>query len=142
MVDTPAMTRRILASAALVVALAGSALTAAPASAAPNPTLVITQTPAQVRLVPGETFAITLQTNVTTGYQWNAAAVGKKGVLTVADGVYTAPSSPDGMVGAPGTTTWTVTANKVGTNVVQIVSTPPGGGDGTIQTVTVIVKKC
>ena len=142
MVDTPAMTRRILASAALVVALAGSALTAAPVSAAPNPTLVITQTPAQVRLVPGETFAITLQTNVTTGYQWNAAAVGKKGVLTVADGVYTAPSSPDGMVGAPGTTTWTVTANKVGTNVVQIVSTPPGGGDGTIQTVTVIVKKC
>ena len=142
MVDTPAMTRRILASAALVVALAGSALTAAPVSAAPNPTLVITQTPAQVRLVPGETFAITLQTNVTTGYQWNAAAVGKKGVLTVADGVYTAPSSPDGMVGAPGTTTWTVTANKVGTSVVQIVSTPPGGGDGTIQTVTVIVKKC
>lgn len=142
MVDTPAMTRRILATAALVVALAGSALTAAPVSAAPNPTLVITQTPAQVRLVPGETFAITLQTNVTTGYQWNAAAVGKKGVLTVADGVYTAPSSPDGMVGAPGTTTWTVTANKVGTNVVQIVSTPPGGGDGTIQTVTVIVKKC
>lgn len=142
MVDTPAMTRRILASAALVVALAGSALTAPPVSAAPNPTLVITQTPAQVRLVPGETFAITLQTNVTTGYQWNAAAVGKKGVLTVADGVYTAPSSPDGMVGAPGTTTWTVTANKVGTSVVQIVSTPPGGGDGTIQTVTVIVKKC
>lgn len=142
MVDTPAMTRRILASAALVVALTGSALTAAPVSAAPNPTLVITQTPAQVRLVPGETFAITLQTNVTTGYQWNAAAVGKKGVLTVADGVYTAPSSPDGMVGAPGTTTWTVTANKVGTSVVQIVSTPPGGGDGTIQTVTVIVKKC
>ena len=142
MADTPAMTRRILATAALVVALTGSALTAAPVSAAPNPTLVITQTPAQVRLVPGETFAITLQTNVTTGYQWNAAAVGKKGVLTVADGVYTAPSSPDGMVGAPGTTTWTVTANKVGTNVVQIVSTPPGGGDGTIQTVTVIVKKC
>lgn len=142
MVDTPAMTRRILATAALVVALTGSALTAAPVSAAPNPTLVITQTPAQVRLVPGETFAITLQTNVTTGYQWNAAAVGKKGVLTVADGVYTAPSSPDGMVGAPGTTTWTVTANKVGTSVVQIVSTPPGGGDGTIQTVTVIVKKC
>ena len=136
------MTRRILATAALVVALTGSALTAAPVSAAPNPTLVITQTPAQVRLVPGETFAITLQTNVTTGYQWNAAAVGKKGVLTVADGVYTAPSSPDGMVGAPGTTTWTVTANKVGTSVVQIVSTPPGGGDGTIQTVTVIVKKC
>ena len=142
MVDTPAMTRRILATAALVLALTGSALTAAPVSAAPNPTLVITQTPAQVRLVPGETFAITLQTNVTTGYQWNAAAVGKKGVLTVADGVYTAPSSPDGMVGAPGTTTWTVTANKVGTSVVQIVSTPPGGGDGTIQTVTVIVKKC
>ena len=142
MVDTPAMTRRILATAALVVALTGSALTAAPVSAAPSPTLVITQTPAQVRLVPGETFAITLQTNVTTGYQWNAAAMGKKGVLTVSDGVYTAPSSPDGMVGAPGSTTWTVTANKVGTNVVQIVSTPPGGGDGTIQTVTVIVKKC
>ena len=142
MVDTPAMTRRILATAALVVALAGSALTAAPVSAAPNPTLVITQTPAQVRLVPGESFNITLPTNVTTGYQWTATARGKQGVITVWDGVYTAPSSPDGMVGAPGTTTWTVVANKVGTNVVQIVSTPPGGGDGTIQTVTVIVKKC
>ena len=136
------MTRRILATAALVVALAGSALTAGPASAAPNPTLVITQTPAQVRLVPGEAFAITLQTNVTTGYQWTARAVGKKGTLTVSDGVYTAPSSPDGMVGAPGSTTWTVTANRNGTGVVQIIATPPGGGDGTIQTVTVIVKKC
>ena len=136
------MTRRILATAALVVALAGSALTAGPASAASNPTLVITQTPAQVRLVPGETFAITLPTNVTTGYQWTARAVGKKGNLTVSNGVYTAPSSPDGMVGAPGSTTWTVTANKNGTGVVQIVSTPPGGGDGTIQTVRVIVKKC
>lgn len=136
------MTRRLLATAALVVALAGSTLTAGPVSAAPNPTLVITQTPAQVRLIPGESFAITLPTNVTTGYQWNAAAMGKKGILTVSDGVYTAPSGSDGMAGAPGSTTWTVTATKVGTNVVQIVSTPPGGGDGTIQTVTVIVKKC
>lgn len=142
MVDTPAMTRRILASAALVVALTGSALAATPASAAPSPSLVITQTPAQVRLVPGETVAITLQTNVTTGYQWKARVIGKRGAVTVSDGVYTAPSSPDGMVGAPGSTTWTVTAQKNGTGVVQIVSTPPGGGAGTIQTVTVIVKKC
>lgn len=136
------MTRRILAATALAAALAGGLLAAGPASAAPQPTLVVTQTPAQVRLEPGETIAITLPTNVTTGYQWTARVAGKKGVLTVSDGVYTAPENPQGMVGVPGSTTWTVTAKKNGTGVVKIVATPPGGGQGTTQSVTVIVKKC
>lgn len=134
------MTRRILALAGLAAALVLATTPAA--QAAPNPSLVITQTPAQVRLIPGETVDITLSTNVTTGYQWTAKAAGKKGTIKVSQGTYTAPANTEGMVGVPGTTTWTVTALKKGTGVVKIVATPPGGGAGTTSTVTVIVSTC
>ena len=138
------MTRRLIAATALALAALVAAGTLAPAAdaAGKKPTLVVTQTPAQVRLVPGETIAITLSTNRTTGYSWSAKVAGKPGTITVSKGVYQAPTNTNGMVGVPGKTTWTVTADKDGTGVVKIVATPPGGGAGTTQTVTVIVKSC
>ncbi len=138
------MPRRLIATIALALAalLAAAALAPAADAAGKKPTLVITETPAQVRLVPGETIAITLPTNRTTGYSWSAQTAGKPGAITVSKGVYQAPDNTNGMVGVPGKTTWTVTAKKNGTGVVKIVATPPGGGAGTTQTVTVIVKSC
>lgn len=126
---------------ALLGLIASLALAPA-ANAARKPTLIVTQAPAQVRLVPGETIQITLSTNRTTGYSWSARVAGDRGAVRVSRGVYQAPQVPEGMVGAPGTTTWTVTAVADGTARVNIVATPPGGGAGSTETVTVIVKDC
>jgi inhibitor of cysteine peptidase len=127
------------------LAVAATALIATtPASASTpskkNPTLTVTELPAQVRLLPGEAVAVRLSTNVTTGYSWSTKVVGKRSAVTVSDGVYAAPTT--GLIGAPGTTTWTVTAKAKGTGVVKFLATPPGGGkaqsDGSL---TVIVTK-
>lgn len=125
-----------------VLALLASLMLAPGAHAAQEPTLVVTQAPAQVRLAPGETIRITLSTNRTTGYSWRARVTGDRAAVAVSRGVYTAPQVPEGMVGAPGTTTWTVRAVGDGTAVVNIIATPPGGGAGTTEKVTVIVQDC
>ena len=58
-------------------------------------------------------------------------------------GTYAAPDNPDGMVGVPGTTTWTVTAKRPGKTSIVIATRPPGargtGQDETIATVNLIV---
>ena len=139
------MTRRSLTPMAIGLAVLGliASLALAPAAnAARKPTLIVTQTPAQVRLVPGETIQITLSTNRTTGYSWSARVTGDRGAVRVSRGTYQAPQVPEGLVGAAGTTTWTVTAVADGTARVNIVATPPGGGAGSTETVTVIVKDC
>lgn len=125
------------------LAVAATALFAiTPASATTpekkNVTLTVTELPAQVRLAPGEAVSVRLSTNVTTGYSWSTKVVGKKGAITVSAGAYAAPTTA--LIGAPGTTTWTVTAKAKGTGVVKFLATPPGGGkaqnDGSL---TVIV---
>lgn len=131
----------------LALILLTASLTAGiPAASGADTGLVVTQLPAQVRLVPGETITLTLSTNRTTGYTWNAKVVGKAKSVAVSDGRYTAPQSPEGMVGVPGTTSWTVRAVKPGTASVTILATPPGGGtpvdtdaQGRRQRLTVIV---
>ena len=146
---------RRTASVLSAVALAGSlaALGATPASAAvptaKTITLTVTELPAQVRLIPGESIRITLSTNRTTGYSWHAeggcCASNDKPIATISKGVYTAPASTDGMVGVPGTTTWTVTAKRVGTTEIEIVTRPPGAQntmqDETVGTLKLIVMK-
>jgi predicted secreted protein len=102
-------------------------------------TLVVTELPAQVRLIPGEKIELTLVTNRTTGYSWRATKSGKKKAIKVSKGMYTAPDTD--LVGAPGETTWTITARKRGTATVTITATPPGGGDPEVSELTVIVMK-
>ena len=115
----------------------------APASAQANSTgevtLTVTELPGQVRLMPGEKIELTLQTNRTTGYQWSASTSGKKKGIKVSKGEYTPSASV--LVGAPGTTTWMITARKPGKATVEISATPPGGGDPDTSTLTVIVMK-
>ena len=127
---------RTLTTTAVAMLLAtGPAL-----AATPNPTLVVTQLPAQVRLVPGERIDLALSTNRTTGYTWSAKVSGDRSAVKVGPGVFVAPPET-GMVGVPGTTTWSVKAAAPGKAVVSIVATPPGGGVGTTQKLTVIVMK-
>ena len=130
--------------AAIALAL-GSLGLAAPAAQADghegndDVTLVVTELPAQVRLIPGEKIELTLTTNRTTGYTWTASKSGKKKAIKVSKGMYTAPNTD--LVGAPGETTWTITALKRGTTTVTISATPPGGGDPETSELTVIVMK-
>lgn len=146
-IDTVPMTSRSRHIAALLVALlAASVASTASASAATDTGLVVTQLPAQVRLVPGESFTLSLSTNRTTGYSWSAKVSGKSASVKVGAGRFTAPQSPEGMVGVPGTTSWTIRAVKAGTATVTILATPPGGGaavdtdaQGRRQRLTVIV---
>jgi predicted secreted protein len=136
----PRFARALAATAALAIAVTG--LLAAPsASAAPlkkNFTLTVTSLPAQVRLVPGESVKLQLSTNLTTGYTWSIKVTGKASSIVVSDGRYVAPTS--GLMGAPGTTTWNITAKAKGTGVVKVLTKAPGARKSTVDgTLTVIV---
>ena len=144
----PVRTLAVLSSAVLVAGLAvvgSSAASAAPA--ATGPTLIVRDLPAQVRLVPGERVRIVLSTNRTTGYTWKAeggcCTKNDKFIARVSKGVYRAPENTNGMVGVPGTTTWTVVALRPGTTDIEIVTSPPGAdntmNDETVGTLKVIV---
>jgi len=126
------------AALAVAVAVLGVAGPASAAPAKPKVTLTITELPGQVRLVPGEAVKVRLSTNVTTGYSWSTKVVGKKASVSVGKGIYLAPTTD--LVGAPGTTTWLVTAEKTGTGVVKFLTTPPGEDTtSVVGTLTVIV---
>jgi len=130
------MHRTAAALSSLVLVAGVGAAAAVPANAndsraKSDVTLVVQELPAQVRLIPGESIDITLSTNRTTGFTWTAQGGGlsiknNKRVAKVSKGIYTAPENTGGMVGVPGTTTWTVTAKRVGTTDVTIVTRPPG----------------
>ena len=116
-----------------------SGLLSSPANAANKDlTLVVTQLPAQVRLIPGESIALSLSTNATTGYTWDAKVSGDTKSVKVFQGVYAAPEAT-GMVGVPGTTIWQITAKSVGKAVVTVVTTSPGGTKSNVGKLTVIV---
>ena len=134
-------TRTPLVLAAALACLMAVA-TMGPVHAAPakkNPTLIITVLPGQVRLNPGEAVAVRLSTNLTTGYSWTPKVTGTTAAVKVSKGTYL--GSESNLVGAPGTTEWTITAMSEGTAKVKFLATPPGGGtpvnDGTL---TVIVQ--
>ncbi len=119
-------TLALVAAAAVVLGLVASV---GPASAAPakkDVVLNVTVLPGQVRLLDGESVRVTLPTNVTTGYSWAAKVTGDSSAVTVSKGAYKAPTTD--LIGAPGVTTWVVTAKGDGVAKVQIVTTPPGGG--------------
>ena len=106
-----------------------TAVAPAHAADAPPPTLIVRDLPAQVRLIPGEKVKIVLSTNRTTGYSWHAEGGccvkgTDKFVAKISAGRFTAPSGD--LVGAPGTTTWTVTALRPGKTTVDIMTRPPG----------------
>jgi predicted secreted protein len=118
--------------AATTLLLGSAAVTASAAQAAPSakkyPALIVTQESTQVRLTPGERIRIQLSTNRTTGYSWIAyggcCTADDANIATISKGAYKAPVTD--LVGAPGVTTWTVTAVRPGTTDITIVTRPPG----------------
>ena len=106
---------RALATLAAVVALVGVAAATPAVAAQPakkDIVLNVTVLPGQVRLLDGESVRITLPTNVTTGYSWAPVVSGATKAVTVSKGSYVAPSGD--LVGAPGMTSWVVTAKGDG----------------------------
>jgi predicted secreted protein len=136
----PRFARAIAATAALAIAVTGL-LAASSASATPSKkiiTLTVTSLPAQVRLIPGESVRLQLSTNLTTGYTWSIKVTGKARSIAVTDGRYIAPTSD--LMGAPGTTTWIITAKAQGTAVLKVLTKAPGAKKPTVDdTLTVIV---
>lgn len=130
--NSSASSRALGLLAAATVLLAGTAATASAAHAVQPakkyPTLIVTQDSTQVRLTPGERVRIQLSTNRTTGYTWIAdggcCTSGDADIATISKGAYKAPATD--LVGAPGVTTWTVTAVRPGTTDITIVTRPPG----------------
>jgi predicted secreted protein len=131
-----------LSAAAAAVVFASAAMVAAPAQAKPvDNTVTVTILPAQLRLVPGESATVRLQTNLTTGYSWSYRVVGDRNAVRV---VQNSPAElPAGsLIGAPTTTDWVVTATSRGTAVVRFLTTPPGGGKASsVGSLTVIVRR-
>lgn len=137
------MTRlRSILTLTITALIAGLIVAASPTHAATKPTVTVTELPAQIRLIPGESMRLTLPTNLTTGFQWTRTVTGPNPrAITVTKGRYQAPANETGLVGAPGTTTWNVRAVRPGRAVVEILATPPGGGTATKQRLTVIVMR-
>ena len=119
---------RILIASVAAMVLAGSAVTGA-ALASTSSSVTITSLPAKVTLKVGQQATLTLKTNITTGTRWVIGASpcctkDNKAVAKVSKGVYTAPTTT--LVGAPGTTTWTITGLRPGTGNVIVVTRPAG----------------
>jgi len=148
--------KSIAAAMSSLILIAGAAAVSAGPAQAVEPrsnadvTLVVQELPAQVRLIPGEAIDLTLQTNRTTGYTWIATGGGRsiennRRVAKISKGVYSAPQNTGGMVGVPGTTTWTITAKRVGVTDITIITRPPGAQntmtDEEVGTLRLIVMK-
>ena len=133
--------RTLARALALLAATAALSVTVILPASADDPTVVVTQLPAQVRLIPGESVVLSLSTNRTTGYTWSTRVRGDRSAVSVSKGAYQAPASTNGMVGVPGTTVWSITAEKFGTAKVTVVTTSPGGERGSDGVLTIIVMK-
>jgi len=136
----------VIAACAIIatVLLAPAAAAHAPAS---SDEAVVTKLPAKIRLEVGEQARLTLKTNRTTGYTWEATGgrnANDRVVVKVSQGRYTAPAAADdGMVGVPGRTSWVITAVRPGRTEVVVVTRPPGAKntmtDETVGTLSVTV---
>ena len=96
----------------------------------------------QVEIAAGGTLTVTLESNATTGFQWELKSVGDPSVLQSQGGTYNAPEDP-GVVGAGGEEVWTFKALKAGTSSLSMeYSQPWEGGSKAGQTfsLTVVVK--
>jgi inhibitor of cysteine peptidase len=95
----------------------------------------------QVEIASGGTLTVTLESNQTTGFQWELKSIGDTSVLQSQGGTYNAPDSD--MVGAGGEEVWTFKAVKVGTSSISMEYSQPWDG-GTkaakVFDLTVVVK--
>ena len=96
----------------------------------------------QVEIAAGGTLTVTLDSNITTGFQWELKSIGDPSVLQSQGGTYVAPEDP-GMVGAGGEEVWAFEALEQGTSSLAMeYSQPWEGGTKAGQTfdLSVVVK--
>ena len=96
----------------------------------------------QVEIAVAGTLTVTLESNATTGFQWELASISDQAVLEKQSNTYEAPEDT-GMVGAPGKEVWTFKALKKGTSTISMeYSQPWEGGEKAATTfgLTVVVK--
>ena len=81
----------------------------------------------QVEIAAGGTLTVTLESNQTTGFQWELKSVGDTSVLQSQGDTYNAPEDT-GMVGAGGEEVWTFKALKPGTSSLSMEYSQPWDG--------------
>lgn len=96
----------------------------------------------EVELGVGGSLTVALESNPSTGYEWELTEVGDETVLQKVDQRYEPPED-GGMVGAPGKEIWTFKALKKGQSSISMeYSQPWEGGTKAAETfkLTVLVK--
>ena len=96
----------------------------------------------QVEIAADGTLTVTLESNQTTGFQWELTSISDQNVLEKQSNTYEAPEDT-GMVGAPGKEVWTFKALKKGTSTISMeYSRPWDDGEKGAETFTlnVVVK--
>jgi inhibitor of cysteine peptidase len=73
---------------------------------------------ATVSVETGQSLVITLESNLTTGFQWNLVGEPEAGVLTLVGSEYIAPE--DGAVGEGGVEVWTFEGKGAGTTALEL----------------------
>ena len=96
----------------------------------------------QVEIAVDGTLTVTLESNATTGFQWELASISDQSVLEKESNTYEAPEET-GMVGAPGKEVWIFKALQKGTSSISMdYSRPWEGGEKGTETfsLNVVVK--
>ena len=96
-----------------------------------------------VKIAVAGTLMVTLESNATTGFQWELASISDQTVLEQVDHQFVSPPEDTGMVGAPGKEVWTFKALKEGSSTISMeYSQPWEGGTKAAETfsLTVVVK--
>jgi len=96
----------------------------------------------QVEVAAGGSVTVTLESNASTGFQWELVSISDEAVLEKVANTYEAPEDT-GMVGAPGKEIWTFSALKKGTSTISMEYSQPWlNGTKAAETfdLTVVVK--
>lgn len=96
----------------------------------------------KVEIAVAGALTVTLESNPTTGFQWELASISDQAVLEKQSNTFEAPEDT-GMVGAPGKEVWTFKALKKGSSTISMeYSQPWEGGTKAAETfsLTVVVK--
>jgi inhibitor of cysteine peptidase len=126
--------RRILWIILALVLMAGIAVGAMAATSGGGKSIKVDASCSgkQVELSVGDSLAVTLASNATTGYSWSLTGISDESVLQKAGNQYIAPKT--NLVGAGGQEVWAFKALKKGTSTISMgysrpweVGTPPIG---------------
>ena len=93
----------------------------------------------KVEIAVAGTLTVTLESNPTTGFQWELASISDQAVLEKQSNTFDDPEDT-GMVGAPGKEVWTFRALKKGTSTISMeYGRPWEGGEKGVETFTLNV---